>query len=72
MELFKTKRREGVMSKHLPSSVFFKFYPVGSEYPYAEVIRYTEWSGAESQPRFGPPGFGLGTPSPGFSPGSGL
>ena len=40
---------------------------MGSEYPGGEVIRCTEWSAAESLARFGPPGFGLGTPSPGLA-----
>jgi hypothetical protein len=55
-----------------PALLLLKFNPHGEQYPHGEVISYTIGSGAESQPRFGPPGFGLGTPSPGFGPGSGL
>ena len=43
----------------------FKFCPQGNHYPCGEVYIYTVPEPAESLARFGPPGSGLGTPSPG-------
>ena len=67
----KTNARVSVMSNHCSGFVFL-FCPQPSQYRGAEVIRCTEWSGAESLARFGPPASAPGTPSPGFSPGCGL
>lgn len=47
----------------------FVSVPTGRRIGVGRLLRYTEWSGAESLARFGPPGFGLGTLSPGICPG---
>lgn len=52
--------------------MFSKFQGWGSGIPTGRLFRCTEWSAAESLARFSPPGSAPGTPSPGFSPGSGL
>lgn len=66
--IFKTNT--GAAHVQYRSGALFLKKGCGEQYPYGEDIFYTASVPAESQPRFGPPGSGLGTPSPGFGPGS--
>ena len=54
------------------SEVFLFLTGGGTTIPMGRLFRCTVRRGAESLARFGPPGFRLGTPSPGSAPGPGL